>query len=229
VPRVVTGVTLVAVGLVFVVPAWREVVLAAGGYLVRMDFVGLRDYLQGYEDRAWLMSSLLMIAQSLAAPIPAVPITLANALIYGVWMGALISWGIAQVASVLCFYIGQVLGRPFVERLFSRRQVARWDRFFERYGALTIFVARLIPVVGFDVVSYAAGFTRVRMLTFFVATGLGQLPATIAYSYAGANLAESPATAVGIVLWFVGGVTLVAGIWWLRARGNQGGMTGDPV
>jgi uncharacterized membrane protein YdjX (TVP38/TMEM64 family) len=42
--------------------------------------------------------------------------------------------------------------------------------------------------VSFDFVSYAAGLTSMGMLPFLVATGIGQLPATLVYSYVGGML-----------------------------------------
>jgi len=217
-PLYVTLATLGAAGLVLLVPSWREVLFTSCGYLLSLDMPALRDYLRSFGSQAWIISSSLMIAQALAAPISAVPITLANALIFGVWGGVLISWSSAQVAALICFFLARSLGRPFVERLFSTHQIRRWDAFFERYGVLAILVARLIPVVSFDLVSYAAGITRVRPLPFALATGLGQLPAAIVYSYAGAELASSPTHAVLTMLWFVGGTVLIVGVIWLRMR-----------
>ncbi len=43
-------------------------------------------------------------------------------------------------------------------------------------------VCRLLPFVPFDPVSYAAGLTSLRFWPFMLATGVGQLPATIVYS-----------------------------------------------
>ena len=42
--------------------------------------------------------------------------------------------------------------------------------------------------MSFDIVSYAAGLTSMSFWSFFVATGVGQLPATIVYSYVGGML-----------------------------------------
>ena len=42
--------------------------------------------------------------------------------------------------------------------------------------------------MSFDIVSYAAGLTSMKFMPFFIATGLGQLPATIVYSYVGGML-----------------------------------------
>lgn len=42
--------------------------------------------------------------------------------------------------------------------------------------------------MSFDIVSYAAGLTSMSFGSFFIATGIGQLPATIIYSYVGSML-----------------------------------------
>ena len=60
--------------------------------------------------------------------------------------------------------------------------------FFDKYGKYTILVCRLLPFISFDIVSYAAGLTSMEFLPFFIATGIGQLPATIVYSYVGGML-----------------------------------------
>ena len=52
----------------------------------------------------------------------------------------------------------------------------------------TILICRLLPFVSFDLVSYAAGLTSMSFWSFFIATGIGQLPATLVYSYVGGML-----------------------------------------
>src|SRR3712207_7561529 len=44
------------------------------------------------------------------------------------------------------------------------------DRWFANWGIYAVFVARLIPGIAFDVISYAAGLTRMRFRNFIVAT-----------------------------------------------------------
>ncbi|GCD09901.1 hypothetical protein Ctaglu_15240 [Clostridium tagluense] len=61
---------------------------------------------------------------------------------------------------------------------------------FERHGKYAILIARLLPFISFDIVSYAAGLTSMSFWSFFIATGIGQLPATIIYSYVGGMLAS---------------------------------------
>ena len=80
------------------------------------------------------------------------------------------------------------MGREVVEKLTGKTVLDSMDGFFTRYGKHTILVCRLLPFVPFDPISYAAGLTSIRFRSFFIATGLGQLPATIVYSWAGSML-----------------------------------------
>lgn len=160
--------------------------------LVRMfrtgDFETMRAFIAQYGAWAMLVSFLLMIFQSIAAPLPAFFITLTNANLFGWWQGAILSWSSAMAGAVLCFYIARILGRDIVVKITTAKALNQIDRFFEKYGRKSILVARLLPFISFDVVSYAAGLTSMKFWEFFIATGIGQLPATIVYSYVGGML-----------------------------------------
>ena len=135
-----------------------------------------------------LISFLLMIFQSIAAPLPAFLITFANANLFGWWQGAILSWSSAMAGAAVCFFIARILGRDVAEKLTSKAGMQQIDTFFEKYGKNTVLICRLLPFISFDIVSYAAGLTSMSFISFFVATGVGQLPATIVYSYVGGML-----------------------------------------
>ena len=152
------------------------------------DFTIVRDFIDEYGAYAMLVSAGLMVLQSIMAPLPAFLITFANANLFGWWQGAILSWSSAMLGAALCFYISKILGRDIVEKLTSKAGLENVDKFFEKYGKQSILIARLLPFISFDIVSYAAGLTSMGFLSFFIATGLGQLPATIVYSYVGGML-----------------------------------------
>lgn len=160
--------------------------------IVRMfstgDFAVVEEFVASYGPYAMLVSALLMVFQSLIAPLPAFLITFANASLFGWWQGAILSWSSAMAGAALCFWIARLLGRDFVEKLTSKTGLAKIDGFFAKYGRQSVLIARLLPFMSFDVVSYAAGLTSMGFWPFLLATGLGQLPATIIYSYVGGML-----------------------------------------
>ena len=152
------------------------------------DFNVVKEFVASYGHYAMAVSFMLMVFQSIAAPLPAFLITFANANLFGWKAGALLSWSSAMAGAAVCFYIARILGRDFVEKLTSKTGLKQIDDFFAKYGRQSILIARLLPFISFDIVSYAAGLTSMNFLSFFIATGIGQLPATIVYSYVGGML-----------------------------------------
>ncbi len=185
---VLIGIILFCLIIYLAVPFVRNSVNEAVQILSSSGIDGVIEYIRGFGVYAAVVSFLLMVLQSLISPIPAFLITLANAAVFGWVKGALLSWSSAMVGAIMCFYIAKILGRDVVEKFTSRRSVESVDTFFEKYGKFAILVARLLPFMSFDLVSYAAGLTSMSFLSFVVATGIGQLPATIVYSYVGGTL-----------------------------------------
>lgn len=177
--------------------SFRQSIKEVSAILTRGNVQLLRDYLLSFGFWAPLISGLLMVFQSVIAPLPAFMITFTNGLLFGMWWGAFLSWSSAMVGAAICFYLARLFGRPLVERMVGETSLEFADSFFEKYGRYAVFLARLIPVISFDVISYASGLTAIGFLEFFIATGLGQLPATIVYSYLGQSMTGT----IKIVFW----------------------------
>jgi uncharacterized membrane protein YdjX (TVP38/TMEM64 family) len=196
-------ITLLTVVALYFIPVVRTNVNGAVSMLKNVDVDLAREYILGFGIWAPVVSFLLMILQSLAAPLPAFIITFANAGLFGWVKGAILSWSSAMAGAALCFFIAKYLGRDVVSKLTSRTALEKVDEFFEKYGKYAVLIARLLPFVSFDIVSYAAGLTSMSFWSFFVATGVGQLPATIVYSYIGGMLTGTTRTFVfGLLMLF---------------------------
>ena len=172
----------------FAVPGIHSAVTEAVAVLGSANLDKVAAYIRSFGGWAMAFSFVLMVFSSLIAPLPAFMITLSNAAIFGWWQGALLSWSSAMVGSALCFGISRALGRDVVEKFAGHGALASVEGYFEKYGTKTILICRLLPFVSFDAVSYFAGLTPMKFLPFFIATGIGQTPATIVYSYVGGML-----------------------------------------
>jgi len=172
----------------FFVPSVNQTINRVVFILSSVNVDMAKGYILSFGIWAPIVSFMLMIFQSIAAPLPAFVLTFANAGLFGWIKGAMLSWSSAMAGAVLCFYISRYFGRGVVEKLTSRTALDSVDGFFDRYGKYTILITRLLPFVSFDLVSYAAGLTGMSFWSFFWATGIGQLPATIVYSYVGGML-----------------------------------------
>ena len=190
---VLIAIIVLTVVLYFAIPSFNVTMNNFVSKLGSLNLESVIELIRGYGAYAAVVSFFLMILQSILSPIPALLITLSNAAVFGWWKGALLSFWSSMVGAALCFYIARTLGRDVVEKITTKTGLAKVDEFFERYGKNSILICRLLPFVSFDIVSYAAGLTPIKFWDFFIATGLGQLPATIVYSYLG-NLAGSTKT-----------------------------------
>ena len=206
---------LLVIALVLViylaVPGVNSFVNQAMAVLGSANLDTVAAYIRSFGAYAMAFSFLLMVFSSLIAPLPAFMITLSNAAIFGWWQGAILSWSSAMVGAALCFFLARGLGRDVIEKLAGRGALAGVEGYFQKYGSKTILVCRLLPFVSFDAVSYFAGLTPIKFLPFFIATGLGQTPATIVYSYVGGMLTGgAKALMIGLLCLF--SLVILAGI-----------------
>jgi uncharacterized membrane protein YdjX (TVP38/TMEM64 family) len=89
---------------------------------------------------------------------------------------------------LICWAIGQSIARPLLDRWFGEERFERIERAIERGGATLLIAMRLIPILPFSIVSYAAGAARVPIGRFLWTTTLGYLPITALSVYFGTRL-----------------------------------------
>ena len=97
-----------------------------------------------------------------------------------------------NIGSSIAYAVGYYGGRPVVEKwgsyiLVSRRDLELVDRFFARFGGITVFIARLLPVVR-TFIALPAGIARMPQLKFQLYTFVGSWPWCFALAYIGEQL-----------------------------------------
>jgi uncharacterized membrane protein YdjX (TVP38/TMEM64 family) len=109
-------------------------------------------------------------------PFPAGILPMANGMIYGTLWGAVITWTGAMLSAYLAFGLARLFGAPFVQGILSEKQRGGLREWSNRAAAADLFAARLIPLISFNLINYAAGLASVPLRTFSWTTGLGILP-----------------------------------------------------
>ncbi len=144
----------------------------------------LQRVLQAAGALAPLVFVVLLVVQAVVAPLPAPALAIAGGYGFGVVEGFFLTWLGSLIGGVISFGISRRFGRGFVA---GNAHAVRLDRFVEEHGAVLIFVLRLIPLVSFDAISYAAGLSGIRFRAFLLATALGMMPGTFAFVYLGGS------------------------------------------
>ncbi|MFQ5772943.1 MAG: TVP38/TMEM64 family protein [Kiloniellaceae bacterium] len=120
----------------------------------------------------------LMVVHSFV-PFPAEFLAIANGMLYGPVWGTVITWTGAMLGAFLAFGLARWLGRPFAEIVIARRNWHAIDDWTAERGAYVVLVSRLIPLIAFNLINYAAGLSRISWWTFAWTTGVGILPLTV--------------------------------------------------
>ena len=99
-----------------------------------------------------------------------------------------------NLGSVLAYEVGAYGGRPLIERfgkyiLMNRHDLDVSDHFFHKYGSITVFLGRLLPVVR-TFIALPAGIARMPRGKFHLYTFAGSWPWCYALAYVGATLGE---------------------------------------
>jgi uncharacterized membrane protein YdjX (TVP38/TMEM64 family) len=103
----------------------------------------------------------------------------------------------STIGAVVAFLVARTLGRHRLEkRLRDRPWFAPLDRAVAENGFKIVLLTRLTPVLPYGPLSYGFGLTRVAFGSYFLATWLGMLPATVVYVYLGST-AKSIGTLIG--------------------------------
>jgi uncharacterized membrane protein YdjX (TVP38/TMEM64 family) len=134
-----------------------------------------------------------MITMALAviiSPIPSLPLDIAAGAFFGPFLGTVYSVIGALGGAVVSFLLARYLGREFIERFLSGH-INFCTECSDRFLTKVVFLSRLLPIVSFDVVSYGAGFTKMSLKNFTVATLIGMIPLTFVYNYFGSVIVFS--------------------------------------
>ncbi|UWQ54029.1 TVP38/TMEM64 family protein [Leisingera caerulea] len=140
---------------------------------------------------AWapLAVIVLMVVHSFV-PFPAEILALCAGAIFGTLLGAVLIWTGAMLGALVAFWLARRLGQEAVRDWLSKAQVRQLDAWTEERGALALLAARLVPVIAFNLINYAAGLTQVRLWTFVWTTALGILPVTLLSTWFGAQMLD---------------------------------------
>lgn len=158
---------------------------------VRFDAQDVIAAVQGQPVWGPIILVTVMATAVVVSPLPSAPITIGAGAVYGHYWGTLYAIVGAQLGAMIAFELTRRLGRDWAVRRFGALSVPRAAN--TQAGLfLIVFASRLLPAVSFDVVSYAAGLTRLKRKWFALATAAGMVPATFLLSHAGAGLRGSP-------------------------------------
>jgi len=176
------GIALLA-AMVLAIPDLRDAFAAA----VRGDTEEVREEIKALG----AVGPLLIVALALIHAVvfyPAEIVDAAAGFAYGFFPAlALMMFG-WLLSGLLCFAVGRTVARPLLDRWFGVERFERTEAAIERGSIALLLAVRLIPIVPFSLLSYAAGAAHVPVWRFAWTTVVGYLPITALSVYFGTRL-----------------------------------------
>lgn len=123
---------------------------------------------------------VLLYALLTLLPLPKNVFAALAGVLFGLVWGTVVVLLAALLGAAAAFVLSRRLGREAVERLTSAR-ITRLDTMLRGHGILAVIVIRLVPVLPFTAINYAAGLTSVRLRDYAIGTALGIVPGTISF------------------------------------------------
>ena len=142
---------------------------------------------------------VLMAIQSACIPIPSeviMPVAgyaLAHNQLQLILLATIGSIG-ANLGSIPAYWLGAKGGRPLIERygkyiLLSGRDLDLAEKFFHKYGSITVLVGRLLPIIR-TFIALPAGIAKMNQVRFHVYTFIGSWPWCYALALLGMKLGD---------------------------------------
>jgi uncharacterized membrane protein YdjX (TVP38/TMEM64 family) len=191
--------------------------------LVSYALIALLIYLYGESLLHWIREGganylfLTAILATLFALFPIIPYPIIGGVLgaaYGPVLGSLMTWIGSSLASIIMFsfvrYGYQDWGLQLLQRYRSLNKITV---LFERNAFMTIFVTRLIPVIPSIIVNIYSALSRVRFLSYAIASSLGKVPSMILFAVVGNSFVNDPSQLMMIAFYYVVFLVVVYGLY----------------
>lgn len=119
--------------------------------------------------------------------LPSTPLNISGGAIFGIWWGTLWTTLAAIMAAVICFYYSRNIGRELIAKKFGDR-IAVIDAEMQQGGLFYMFAIRLLPIIPYGIVNFAAGLTSITFKDYLIGTLLGTLPGILPFVMMGSGL-----------------------------------------
>lgn len=148
---------------------------------------------------------LLILISTVVPPLP-LPIPLveiAAGLAFGFWEGAVLVWFAQVFSSLTAFGASRYFGKRILSVL-NNRIFNLYRQYLNRRGLVAVFLIRMAMAAPFNVISYLAGMTQMKIFSFTLATALGVIPEVVLFTFLGSQFRSVHLNLGHVVILIVG-------------------------
>lgn len=177
-------------------------------------------YIRSQGKYAYVVFLVIFALKPLILIIPSNILSISSGIVFGPFLGTILTTIGFFVSGSLAFFIARVLGQEAVNKILRGKALNLNNR-LEQNGFKVMFFLRLIPVLPYDPVSYAAGLSKVKYRDFIISSVVGVVPEVICYSIIGENAMNPLSPKFFIPLGVIVLATIISGIMLKKDKANE--------
>lgn len=187
------------------------------------DIVDVAAYLRSFGGWTVAASLAINIIINLSGILPTVIISGANAVVFGLGGGIVISWVGECLGTIISFALWRSLLQRAARRFICRsRYLSLADEFSGKNGFKAMLVARLVPLAPSGLITLLGAVSSMSFAAMFWATLIGKLPSIALEVLLGHELAFAQSNALRLLILALIVTSGLGFFWWKKRRRDAG-------
>jgi uncharacterized membrane protein YdjX (TVP38/TMEM64 family) len=144
-----------------------------------------RDFIQQYEGYVEILFIAIYTALTVIG-VPGTVLTIVGGSLFGIWYGTIISVISATFGALFAFWTARYLFRDLAQRKLSQsKRLTKYQTAVLKQPFFFVLTTRLIPISPYNLVNYLFGLTSINWFDYTLATFIGVIPGSFAYTWIG--------------------------------------------
>lgn len=183
------------------------------------DFHGTVEYLRGFGVWAMAVSFFIDVIINIVGFLPSIFLSAANGLIFGIWLGILISWAGETVGVLISFWLMRTIFRDMAKRVIEHnKMLTKLDSYSTMWAML---IARAVPYSPNGLVTALGALSHISYRDYLIGTALGKLPSVAIEVIVGHDVVLASENQTRLMV-MIAGITIVyGGLWWWKRKKDQ--------
>jgi uncharacterized membrane protein YdjX (TVP38/TMEM64 family) len=144
-----------------------------------------RHFIQQYEGYVEILFIAIYTALTVIG-VPGTVLTIVGGSLFGIWYGTIISVISATSGALFAFWTARYLFRDLAQRKLSQsKRLTKYQTAVLKQPFSFVLTTRLIPISPYNLVNYLFGLTSINWFDYTLATFVGVIPGSFAYTWIG--------------------------------------------
>ena len=183
--------------------------------LTNVDFDQVRDFILQFGQNSSFVGIAIYSLQIVIALLPGEIIEVVMGWLFGDWLGLVYCLIGHILASSCIFLLTKHYGRKFVRLFISEEKLNHLNFSEAKLNFLTMIVF-LIPGTPKDLMTYALGLTKMRLLPFLLISSVSKIPSIYTSTLTGSSLGNHQWVQAALVYLITGIVSLMGMLWYKK-------------